>query len=139
MDAEPKHTVFIYGDLRLGFWKSYILGEAEHLGVGRTCEPFALYLGTFAYVMNHERRYPIAGDVFEVDQRTLDHLDLLQGHPYWYRRCIIPVEADGVRRDAWIYFGQDCTGELLPSGDYLEHCGGTDLPPGERSPESSDG
>ena len=122
MTADSRHTVLIYGDLRLGFWKSYILGEAIHLGPGKTCDSFAMYLGTFVYVVNHEQRYPIEGDVFQVNERTLEYLDLLQGHPYWYRRTLVPIEAGGARRDAWLYFGQDCSGELLPSGDYLKHC-----------------
>jgi gamma-glutamylcyclotransferase (GGCT)/AIG2-like uncharacterized protein YtfP len=122
MMADNKHSVLIYGELRLGFWKDYILNGATHLGTGRTCEHYALYVASFPYAMRHESRYPIVGEIFRVNEKTLEHLDLLQGHPYWYRRLLVPIEVGEDRHDAWVYFGQDPVGELLPSGDYLKYC-----------------
>jgi gamma-glutamylcyclotransferase (GGCT)/AIG2-like uncharacterized protein YtfP len=45
----------------------------------------------------------IVGEVYRIDHDTLDCLDVLEGHPQWYRRH----QVDTPFKKAWAYFMQD--------------------------------
>jgi gamma-glutamylcyclotransferase (GGCT)/AIG2-like uncharacterized protein YtfP len=62
---------------------------------------------------------PIHGEVYGVNEAILARLDLLEGHPDWYRRELIPVRLfNGQIIDAWIYFNPSATGPVILSGNY---------------------
>lgn len=46
----------------------------------------------------------VKGEVFEVNDGTLQRLDHVEHHPNWYCREQIPVEVDGKEILAWCYF-----------------------------------
>ena len=43
---------------------------------------------------------PLKGELYEVDQATLDALDRLEEHPVWYRRTRVPLARPD---DTWAY------------------------------------
>jgi gamma-glutamylaminecyclotransferase len=113
-----KKLVFVYGTLRQSRGNHQLLEGAHFYGVGKTKQKCAMYLvGGYPYVISTEQRYPIAGELYAVDDETLKKLDKLEGHPIYYARNEVVVIVDNVEYTAWMYF-RDPKGTLLQSGDY---------------------
>ena len=115
---ESSHLVFVYGTLRSGQGNSHLLKGAHGYGTGQTEEQYAMYLVSgFPYVTSTEPRYPITGELYAVDDATLEALDRMEGHPRYYERRQVAVLIGGERYMAWMYF-RDPRGHLLPCGDF---------------------
>lgn len=114
-----KHLVFVYGTLRRGFVNHSLLESSCFVGMGRTLEHYALYVGALPYVIRNDPVSPIIGELYEVDGKTLENLDDLEGHPDEYRREEVSVVSDnGEKISAWLYFYPEKEGMLLECGDY---------------------
>ncbi|MDQ7056677.1 MAG: gamma-glutamylcyclotransferase family protein [Persephonella sp.] len=115
-----KNFVFVYGTLRKGFWNHSFLGNSRFLGYGKTKEKYSLYADSIPYVVK-EPLTQIKGEIYEVDDETLQRLDELEGHPSFYKRELVDViTEDGKLIKAWIYFYPYKNGHLIQSGDYKD-------------------
>jgi gamma-glutamylaminecyclotransferase len=115
---ERKHLIFVYGTLRQAHSNHLLLGDAYCFGVGRTRDKYAMYVtGAYPFVTSTEACYPIIGELYAVDDDTLDILDKMEGHPRYYTRREIILDIEGVEYIAWMYF-RDPPGRLMPTGDY---------------------
>jgi len=113
------HFVFVYGTLKRGFGNHALLSGARFVGRARTKHKYALYESGIPFLYPYESVSFIKGEVYEVDDITLDSLDALEGHPFWYRREKAPVILDnGKEVEAWIYFYPEKEGVLNTSGEY---------------------
>lgn len=114
--------VFVYGSLLSGLQNHDYLGDAELLGTA-TLAPGVyamLDLGSFPGLVDDPDGPRIQGEVYRVDALTLRRLDRLEGHPAFYRRRLVGVEAGPVRA-AWVYVleGRRPNGpEPVASGDW---------------------
>ena len=117
---ERKNLVFVYGTLRNGYGNHHLLKEAHCYGIGCTDACYAMYLvHGFPYVTSTEARYRIVGELYAVDDDTLNILDSTEGHPIYYERREIPVTVCDEHYTAWMYF-RDPKGVLMQGGDYNE-------------------
>ena len=117
---ERKHLIFVYGTLRNGHSNHHLLKEAYCHGIGGTEASYAMYLiSGYPYVTSSEARYPIIGELYAVDDDTLQTLDRMEGHPRYYERRETAVMVSGAHHVAWMYF-RDPQGVLMQSGDYNE-------------------
>ncbi|MFA7405829.1 MAG: gamma-glutamylcyclotransferase family protein [Pelobacteraceae bacterium] len=117
---ERKHLVFVYGTLRKGHSNNHLLKDAYCYGTGSTEAGYTMYLiSGFPYVTSSESRYPIVGELYAVDDDTLNSLDRMEGHPRYYERKQTTVIVEGERHVAWMYF-RDPQGVLMKNGDYNE-------------------
>jgi gamma-glutamylcyclotransferase (GGCT)/AIG2-like uncharacterized protein YtfP len=98
--------VFVYGTLKEGHGNHdfYLAGNpaVEKLGRCYITGNYRMYSnGAFPMVTCGSRNEPahIVGEVYEVDEDTLDSLDALEGHPDWY--CREKVETPF--KKAWVY------------------------------------
>ena len=115
------NALFVYGTLRQGFCNHFLLKGATFCGVVRTRGKYALYAEGIPYVSKAEAVSEIVGEVFQVDEETLERVDRLEGHPHWYRREETEVIlADGSNVWAWMYFNESPRGRLIESGDYAD-------------------
>jgi len=115
---EKKHLVFVYGTLRRVHGNHHLLEGAHCYGVGATKANYAMYMVSgYPYVTSTEERNPIIGELYAIDDETLDKLDKMEGHPRYYTRREIIVVVEGVEYTAWMYF-RDPYGTLIPSGDF---------------------
>jgi gamma-glutamylcyclotransferase (GGCT)/AIG2-like uncharacterized protein YtfP len=115
---ESSKLIFVYGTLRSGHSNHNLLKDARNYGVGITVNKYAMYLiSGYPYVNSCEPRYPITGELFGVDDRTLSVLDKLEGHPRYYERKEVSITVEGIQYTAWMYF-KDPPGVLMPTGDY---------------------
>lgn len=115
-----KHKVFVYGTLRKNLGWNHLLKNSEFLGEATTKELYAMYADTIPYVIESEKVSQIKGELYLVDDITLEVLDKLEGHPYWYCRKKIKI-IENITKNvniSWIYFNNNVQGKLVESGDY---------------------
>ncbi len=114
-----KNLVFVYGTLQRNFSNHRYLAESKFLGTARTQEKYALYSDGLPFLVLNEPVSQIQGELYEVDDITLDLLDDIEGHPDWYRREQVEICLDDGSNSimkAWVYFNEDNSGTLVPSG-----------------------
>lgn len=115
---ESEHLVFVYGTLRSAHSNHHLLEDANSYGTGTTVENYAMYLTSgYPYVNSCEPRYQIAGELYGIDDSTLEVLDKMEGHPRHYERREIQVTVGRKQYSAWMYF-KDPPGVLMQNGDY---------------------
>lgn len=93
-------TVFVYGTLKRGQSNHHLLKDAEYLG--DDCIEGKLFdLGGFP-AAHWDGVDMIVGEKFEIkDQKTLERLDMLEGHPDFYNRRVVKTKTG---QDVWTYF-----------------------------------
>jgi len=97
--------VMVYGTLKEGHgnWSHYLDNDrCKRLGRCVVTGPYAMYsMGFFPAVVEVDGAddAEIVGEVFLVDEDTLDSLDILEGHPSWYVRR----QVDTPWKKAWMY------------------------------------
>ncbi len=110
-----QQLVFVYGTLRQGESNHHFLAGAQLLGMHETQPEYALYdLGAYpAVIQGHNT---ILGEIYLIDDDTLQALDKLEDVPIEYRRELI----DTPFGQAWIYLYQDITqlDTLISTGDW---------------------
>ena len=121
-----KHLVFVYGTLRSGYHNHFLVSNGASgtsknikIGKGKTKNKYALYEHGIPYLVEDEKTSKVTGELYMVDISTLQNLDLLEGHPKWYRRKLIKVLVGETEHLAWTYFNKK-QGKLIKSGDYAD-------------------
>ena len=112
-----QHLVFVYGTLRHGEANHHLMVQAQWLGTHTTPPIYSLYdLGPCPAVT--KGRSAIVGEVYLIDEATLEQLDLLEDVPVTYKRKQIETPFG----PAWIYVYQDACqlDVLIASGDWRQ-------------------
>lgn len=104
--AQKLHNVFVYGSLKQGdtIRGMHFFNDAEFIGKARTKKSnFRMIdLGSFPGVMNAvegQEGFQIAGEVYAVSEATLEHLDQIEGVPFFYNRYKVSTTLG----DSWMY------------------------------------
>ena len=123
------YMLFTYGTLLPGEIRHAILTEAgaHRLGPATTEPGYQLLdLGAFPALVK-AKLGQVVGELYEIDQATLDYLDRIEGHPHFYRREPIFLDPTSSRllggRIAISYFGRQATDRMdhlpvIASGDW---------------------
>lgn len=99
------HKVFVYGSLKRGYGNHHFLEKSQYVGNHTTQPEFTmLSLGAFPAVTDGGDT-AIHGEVYEVTDKTMDSLDMLEGYPSFYNRKKINT----IHGPAWMYYQE---GEL---------------------------
>lgn len=115
-----RHKIFVYGTLRSGGGNNPMLRESKLVAIGKTEQKYALYVQGIPYAVKDEAICSIVGEVWSIDSSTLQMIDVLEGHPIWYKRELISVvTTDNKIVMAWMYFNSSPKGVLRESGDYF--------------------
>ena len=95
--------VFVYGTLKRAGFNHGLLWDSTYVG-DATVEGYSLTAGRgFPYAIPVEGGQA-RGEVYKVDDATMDDLDALEGFPVHYTRDYIGAYVDGVGPvRAWIY------------------------------------
>jgi gamma-glutamylcyclotransferase (GGCT)/AIG2-like uncharacterized protein YtfP len=105
--------VFVYGSLKNGQGNHRLLAKAKFLGRSYIEGNYRMVsLGGFPGVIRHESipMNRIVGEVYQVDEDTLQSLDVLEGHPRFYKRDKVPTS----HKNAWCYFLPHEYGDKYP-------------------------
>lgn len=117
--------VFVYGTLKEGHGNHPALASAEFLGTHVVEGGYKMYnMGYFpGVVRDADSTDSLHGEVYLVDEPTLQHLDFIEGHPNFYERTKISTPW----KRAWVYLlrPEDVEGQpVIPLGDWRdEHYG----------------
>lgn len=125
-----KFKVFVYGTLRKGGGNHSLLKDAIYVGKAITNEKYSMYVSGIPYVNPNDKETNIVGEIYQVDKKTLDNLDILEGHPSWYFRFPITATLEnenGVFEvfnsnqhiNAYLYFNTTRTPKKVVNGDYM--------------------
>jgi gamma-glutamylcyclotransferase (GGCT)/AIG2-like uncharacterized protein YtfP len=129
-----KHLVFVYGTLRRGcagamsvrFPGAKFVAGAEVNG--------SLYdLGAHPGLQVNESNSLVIGEVYEVDDETLNELDEFEASSN-YRRKQVEISLGDGRRMCWTYEPDPkfySLHTLITSGDWIEHAKTKTDPPGD--------
>jgi gamma-glutamylcyclotransferase (GGCT)/AIG2-like uncharacterized protein YtfP len=103
-----KTLVAVYGTLKSDQANHGLLADSELIGSGTTPASYKLLeMGSFPGAIwgNHQ----LMVEIYEVNDKTLDRLDQLEGHPSFYERKLIQVKMDDAHGigsevvEAWMY------------------------------------
>lgn len=107
------HLIFVFGTLKQGFCNFHVNRGRRVGGDFVTAEPHSLYILGPRHlpwlVQEPGRGGPVVGQLFEVDEATLNEMDRLERvtEPLWYRRQTLAVRPceGGEQRSVWVYMG----------------------------------
>jgi gamma-glutamylcyclotransferase (GGCT)/AIG2-like uncharacterized protein YtfP len=117
VDMQRKHNlldsdiaVAVYGTLKRGYGNNVLLEKSTFVGKGKTTEKYPLVIRTSGLpfmLYKKNQGYNVEVELYLVNKDTLRKLDMLEGHPDWYRRREVSVNIDELDApiSAWIYFG----------------------------------
>ena len=101
------HSIFVYGTLKQGFPNHHHLKDANFLGTGQLADKYPLVIAShfnIPYLLfAADRGHNIRGEVFGVTDSQLECLDELEGYPGYYNRVKLPVIADSVTVECYVY------------------------------------
>ena len=119
-ESKPRELILlaVYGTLKENFPNYYYyLNPKKPIFQGLIEVPYQMYSnGGFPLLFPSEDKHKIYVEVFEVDERTLDRIDRLEGVPHFYVRTSIHLEE--VSKEVFIYVvvNTEPFGELLEDG-----------------------
>ncbi|CAH1116114.1 unnamed protein product [Phaedon cochleariae] len=124
MDSRGKHVVFVYGTLKKGEpnhsrFSKITGGSYKFLADAKTKEKYPLIITT-KYNIPFLLESPgngthVKGELYEVDDKVLTDLDVLEDHPNFYTRKLYDVlTLDGQNiSKVWIYMIEQFKPDLL--------------------------
>jgi gamma-glutamylcyclotransferase (GGCT)/AIG2-like uncharacterized protein YtfP len=116
--------VFVYGTLMEGFGNNRLLKDSSLIENATTEDGYVLVANGIPYLLEDQGKSYVHGEIYKVNEKTLENLDTLEGHPNWYARKVINVVTEqGDRLKAWAYFMPKKPNGVVvvESGDYREH------------------
>lgn len=99
--------VFVYGTLRKSHANNVILKDSKYIGASSITVPGKMIdFGGFPGVVGIKGApdKTVFGEVYEIDEETLNALDWLESHPRFYERQKVKTD-DGIR--VWAYILPD--------------------------------
>lgn len=84
--------LFTYGTLMNGEMRNFVLEEhgSTFLGAEETYPKYKMYhLGGFPAVIPSKKGHSIKGEVWDINDKCLADIDMIEGHPNFYRRKTI--------------------------------------------------
>jgi gamma-glutamylcyclotransferase (GGCT)/AIG2-like uncharacterized protein YtfP len=96
---------FVYGTLKRGFRLHPVMedGGARFLGEAITAGKFAMWGRHFPYIASCCDGSHVVGELYDVSDELLSHLDQIEGAPQHYQRRKIKVLVRGYAVNAWVY------------------------------------
>ena len=119
-----KHLVFVYGTLRRGGAGAMSMRFPDAKFIADAKASGSLYdLGAYPGLILDESNSSVMGEVYEVDDETLNELDDFEASSC-YRRKQVEISLGAHRKVCWIYepdpeFNSRRT--LITSGDWIEY------------------
>lgn len=104
---KTKGTIIgVYGTLKQGFGNHHLISESTFLGYAETIDFYPLIDRGLPYLIpDPGYGYNVELELYEVDGKTLEAVDRLEGHPNFYKRELIEVlDHEYNIIEAWVYF-----------------------------------
>ncbi len=137
-----KHLVFVYGTLKRGGARAMPEVFPGAKFVGRASVRGRLYdLGEYPGLLLGGTDSTVAGEVYEVDDGTLNRMDDIEAADDYLRRRV-EVSLDAGARACWVYVAERdpefySRHTLIASGDWIEHVRTKTGRPGDARPDET--
>lgn len=102
--------VFVYGTLKSGYRANYKLEGGEYIGPAKTPPIFQMFgrgAGFPMITLVEENGHEVLGEVYRVNEATMQSLDQYEGVPHFYKRMRVAAIVDKPEWpdpiDVWIY------------------------------------
>ena len=103
--------VFVYGTLKMGYSNNILLRTSTFIGEAVTCKSLYIYsygvpmvaVPLLSDIRQTRRALPIIGEIYNVSEKLLYTLDILEGHPDLYFRTIEEIQVGEEIIRAYIY------------------------------------
>ncbi len=97
--TQQRNLVFVYGTLKQGQCRGHVMRQSNFIGHAKTItgKHAILNLGNFPTIV-HSKDIPeapestVIGEIWEIDEKTLQALDRIEGYPFLYTREPISFE-----------------------------------------------
>jgi gamma-glutamylaminecyclotransferase len=110
---------FVYGTLRKEGSRGHVLKTSKFLGQRKTKPEFFLFdLGSFPAMVKGGKT-EVIGELYDISPDVLSQLDMIEGHPGFYRRTKI-VLADGTETETYLLPNERNYTEIT-SGDWIAY------------------
>lgn len=95
--ATERFRVFVYGSLKKGLGLHHALEKQTFIGEDTLTGYHMMSLHSYPaiYATGHIEDNIVHGEVYEVDQKCLAHLDYVEGHPNFYKRTKVELNTQG--------------------------------------------
>ncbi|MBA3247259.1 MAG: gamma-glutamylcyclotransferase [Pyrinomonadaceae bacterium] len=128
-----KHLVFVYGTLRRGGLRAMPMIFPAATFIDTATVQGRLYdFGTYPGLLLDESNSSVVGEVYEVDDETLNKLDAIEADSHYWRKQV-ELSVGGRRQIGWVYvYNPQFYSRLIliESGDWIEYAKTkTDWPP----------
>lgn len=116
--AQRLTTVGVYGTLKQGRGNHSLLQHVEKHSDAWLVAGHRLYESGIPFVVEDDSGdYEIKLEIYKVDDKTLQNLDWLEGHPEFYERKQKEITLDdGSTETAWVYIHPHPVGEENVTG-----------------------
>lgn len=100
------NLIAVYGTLKKGYSNyHHYLSSSKFIAKGTTKDKYPLIIQGLPYLIEQSGQgYHVEVDIFKVSSSVLANLDILEGHPTWYRRKQVDVKTKNGVLKCWIYF-----------------------------------
>lgn len=80
----------------------------KKIGDARTKELYGLHIsGSIPFLHDDEKKYQVEGELYEVDEKELANMDIIESNGEWYHRKDLIVLAGGVEHRCQAYFNNE--------------------------------
>lgn len=97
-----KDIIFVYGTLMKGHCNDHYLRELKYLGIGRLTGYEMYHVSAYPGIVENGTGYVI-GELYEIDEKTLKVLDIIEGEGQLFIRKKLGVTLDNKVVDAYVY------------------------------------
>ena len=104
----PKTILFFYGTLKSGQQSNHLLDGQEFIRAAETMPIYRLYgIGWHpGLVIDRENGLRVKGELWAIDEKTLEALDEYEGVPHYFRRELIAIADFAGDVEAYFFNGQ---------------------------------
>lgn len=81
--------IAVYGTLKKEKHNNYFLKESFFLKKETTGPGYALFVDGLPYLVKRKDGFGCEIEIYEVSNKVLKEIDLLEGHPFFYKRSIL--------------------------------------------------
>lgn len=102
------NLVFVYGSLKRGYPLNQALSRSLYVSKATAGPQYTLLEGDMFPFLVERKGIGARGELYLVDDRTLEDLDRIEGHPNFYKRKQIKITDEfGQERTAFAYIHPD--------------------------------
>jgi len=100
--------IFVYGTLKKGRGNHYLLNNQSFMGKGTIKGNYKMFVNRIPFLTTSPEFdiKEIKGELYSVSNEALDNLDMLEGHPFAYKREQVIVHLNdetSVISEAYLY------------------------------------